>query len=181
MVAISSFAAAAVPWQNFYILTGTAAATLVGLMFVAVTFGASLVTPESADSARAFLDPTFNHFVHVLLTACLMEIPTMTATLLGVLLLCLGALRASRLFWVYRRMMEAHRVHHDIELSDWLSGVVFPLFCYLLLAATGGGFLAGYAVAFNGLAIVSIAILLIGILGAWETLVWMALAHSRAK
>ncbi len=38
MPTFSSLASAALPWQNFYVLTGEAAATLVGLMFVAVTF-----------------------------------------------------------------------------------------------------------------------------------------------
>jgi hypothetical protein len=182
MIAIASFAAAASPWQNFYILTGTAAATLVGLMFVAVTFGASLVTPETppnTDSARAFLDPTFNHFVQVLLTACLIQIPTLSATLLGVVLLLLSALRTTSLFWVYRRLVESHRLHGDMELLDWLSGVVFPLLAYLLLGATGAGFLAGYARAFDGLAIVTIAMLLIGVYGAWELLVWLAFARIR--
>jgi hypothetical protein len=184
MIAITSFASAAAAWQNFYILTGTAAATLVGLMFVAVTFGASLVPPDQPqtnESARAFLDPTFNHFVQVLVTACLLEIPTLSATLLGVVLLLLSALRTTTLFWVSRRLMESHRLHGDMELLDWLSGVVFPLLAYLLLGATGAGFLGGYVIAFDGLAIVTIAMLLIGVYGAWELLVWMALIRFRAK
>jgi hypothetical protein len=53
-----SFGAAATAWQNFYLLVGTAAATLAGLMFIAVTFGSDLVTPETSAAARSFLDPT---------------------------------------------------------------------------------------------------------------------------
>jgi hypothetical protein len=178
---IPSFAAAAVLWQNFYILVGTAAATLIGLMFVAVTFGAGLVTAETAASARAFLDPPFTHFVQILLTACLMVIPTMGATVLGVLLMVLCLLRTAGLVGVFRAMLEASRRHGDIELSDWTTGVAVPLLCYVLLGASGAAFVAGYAVAFTGLAIVTIAILLTGLFGAWELMVWMAVARSRAK
>ena len=180
-MSIPSFADAAGTWQNFYVLVGTAAATLIGLMFVAITFGASLVTRQTSESARAFLDPTFTHFVQVLLTACLVTIPTMGPTVLGVLLLAVGALRTAALFRVFRHMRAAHRTHHDIELSDWLTGIAIPLLCYLLLGATGVAFLTGYLAAFTVLAIATIASLLNGIYGAWELLLWMAVTRAQAK
>src|SRR5882724_3687207 len=175
MAPLLSFTAAALGWQNFYLLVGTAAATLVGLMFVALTFGSSLVTAETSPTARSFLDPTFTHFVQILLTACLVTIPSMGQTLLGALLSVIAVLRIVRQFRVYRHMRQAHQAHNDLELSDWLSGVIFPLICYLLLGASGLAFIEGYAVAFNLLAVVTIAILLIGVFGAWELLVWMAI------
>jgi hypothetical protein len=181
MTPIPSFVGAAGAWQNFYLLVGTAAATLIGLMFVAITFGASFATQQTSESARAFVDPTFTHFVQVLVTACLMTIPTLGPTLLGVLLLMIGALRTATLFRVFRHMREAARIHHDIELSDWLTGVALPLLCYLLLGATGAAFLAGYRAAFNILAIGTIAILMNGVFGAWELIIWLALTRVRTK
>ncbi len=169
------------PWQNFYVLAGTAGATLVGLMFVAVTFGSNLVTEQSAYSARAFLDPIFSHFVQVLLTSCLVLIPAMPSTLLGALLLLVGIVRTVSLISIFRRMREAHRLHHDIELSDWLMGVAIPLSCHVGLGATGAAFLLGAPVAFNLLAAVTVLILLVGVFGAWELLVWLAMARNRAK
>jgi hypothetical protein len=181
MATFPSFTAAALSWQSFYLLAGTAAATLVGLMFVAVTFGSSLVTEESSSTARAFLDPTFTHFVQVLLTGCLITIPSLGSRLFGVLLLSIGVLRIATTFRVYRQMQRAQLLHSDIELSDWLMGVAFPLICHLLLGVTGVAFFESYAVAFNGLAIVTLAILLIGVFGAWELMVWMAIARSRKE
>jgi hypothetical protein len=181
MTPIPSFAGAAAAWQNFYLLAGTAAATLIGLMFVAITFGASLVTRQTSESARAFIDPTFTHFVQVVVVACLMMIPTMGPTALGVLLLAIGALRSAALFRVFGHMKEAHRVHHDIEVSDWLTGIALPLLCYVLLGVTGAAFLAGYAAAFNVLAAVTVVILLNGIYGAWELVLWMAVTRAETK
>jgi hypothetical protein len=168
-------------WQNVYLLTGTAAATLTGLMFVAVTFGSSLVTKESAQSARAFLDPTYTHFVQVLLTACLLTIPSLGPTLLGSLLIVMGVLRVVRLYWVFGHMLAAHRTHGDIELSDWMMSIVLPALTHLLLVTTGVGFIVRNASAFTGLAVVTLALLFIGIQGAWELLVWMALAVSERR
>jgi hypothetical protein len=176
---MSPFAVAAGPWQTFYVLVGTAAATLVGLMFVAVTFGSSIVRSETSDSARSFIDPTFTHFVQVLFMACLVVIPTMRPRLLGVLLLTVSALRFATLFRVQRHMRRAQKVHHDIELSDWVTGIVVPLVCYLMLGATGVRFIVGDA-AFTALAIVTIAILMLGVFGAWELMLWMALTRAVA-
>jgi hypothetical protein len=176
----ASFAAAAAPWQNFYLLVGTGAATLVGLMFVAVTFGSSLVTVETSGSARAFLDPTFTHFVQVLVTACLLVIPTMGPTLFGGILLLIAAGRTANLFRVFRVMKAASDRYHDVDLSDWLSGIAFPLLCYVVIGVAAGAFLGRYLVAFDVLALGVLGLVLLGVFGAWELLVWMALSRVRA-
>ena len=181
MTPIHGFAAAAAGWQNFYILVGTAAATLIGLMFVAVTFGAGLLTSESTQSTRAFIDPPFTHFVTVLFTACLMVSPVISQAVLGGALLLVITLRSVALVHVQRRMREAHARYNDIELSDWLMGVVGPAIAYVGLLASGAGFLAGRAVAFSGLAVSIVAILLLGIFDAWELMIWLALTRVRAN
>ena len=179
MTAIQSFAATAAGWQNFYIVVGTAAATLVGLMFVAITFGASLVTPESAPTARAFLDPTFTHFVQVLLTACTMVIPSMGPRLLGVLSIVLALVRGAWLVGVHKQMKVAHARAGDIELSDWISGVIVPGASFAALFVAGVLFLAGAAVAFEVLAAVVLVVLATGIYGAWEIMMWMAITRAK--
>jgi hypothetical protein len=168
-------------WQSFYMLTGTAAATLTGLMFVAVTFGSSLVTKETAQSTRAFLDPTYMHFVQVLLTACLLSVPTLGRSVLGCVLIGVGAFRLVRLHWVFGGYRDAQRQHGDIELSDWVMSIVLPLLCHASLMAIGGGFILRKAAAPSALAVVTMVLLFIGIHGAWELFVWMALAVGERR
>ncbi|HEY2745038.1 MAG TPA: hypothetical protein VGL86_10465 [Polyangia bacterium] len=181
MTPIHDFAVAAAPWQNFYLLLGTAAATLIGLMFVALTFGAGLMTAQAASSARAFIDPPFGHFVTVLLGACLMLVPTMTPALLGGALVIVTVLRALALVRVVRHMRAAHARYNDIELSDWLMGVVLPAILYAALIAIGAGFIAARTAAFGGLAVAVVGTLLLGVFGAWELMIWLALTRVRAN
>ena len=181
MTPIQSFAVAATTWQSFYLLAGTAAATLIGLMFVAVTFGSRLVGAQSPDSARSFVEPPFYHFVNVLVTACLVVIPTMSARLLAAALLAMSVLRTAVLFRIHRHMREAQQKFGDIELSDWLSAIVVPLLCYLLLGASGAAFFAGYSAAFSGLALATLATLVLGIFAAWELMIWMALTRAQKE
>jgi hypothetical protein len=173
-----SFSAVAATWQNFYLLVGAAAATLVGLMFVAITFGASMIEVKDASSTRSFLDPVLTHFVQVLLTACLVVAPSTGPVLLGVLLVAMGALRLATLVRVHRHMREAQRVANDIELSDWISGIFLPLAAHLALAGCGVAFALG-ARPFGALAALTVVILLVGIYGAWELVLWLALTRSR--
>jgi hypothetical protein len=175
MTPLDPLSVALQPWQNFYMLTGAAAATLTGLMFVAVTFGSSLVTRETSSAARAFLDPPFMHFVQVLFTGCLAIIPTLTPTVFGALLVALGGFRLLSLYGIVARYSAAQRTHGDVELSDWIVGIVLPLLGHALLITAGVGFVVRRDAALTGLAVVNVSMLLIGIYGAWELLVWMAM------
>ena len=174
------FVAALGGWHNFYILLGTSAATLIGLMFVAVSFGASLVSLESSSATRAFLDPTVSHFVQVLLTSALVLVPTVDAGVFGGILLAVGTIRVLALVVVYRGLRHAHRKSGDLELSDWMSGIVIPLSVYVGLLYCGGSTLAGEA-PLGVLAIVTVAALLNGIYGAWELMLWLAMTRVRSR
>jgi hypothetical protein len=63
-----SFETALAAWHDFQLLVGTGAFTLIGLMFVAVTFGAHLINKKNMVTARAFLDPHFRYSFGVCLT-----------------------------------------------------------------------------------------------------------------
>ena len=49
-------------WHDFYGLVGTASATLVGLMFVAASVGASVFSASQQEPMKAYLTPTVAHF-----------------------------------------------------------------------------------------------------------------------
>jgi hypothetical protein len=61
-------------WENFFIVGATAGATLIGLLFVAITLGAGLSTPQGLNASRAFLTPTLILFSGVLF-ACMAVLP----------------------------------------------------------------------------------------------------------
>ena len=74
-------------WQNFYMLLGGASATLVGLMFIAISLGSGRWTAEDKPIVNvglsAFLSPTFIHFVYVLVTAVIVFVPTLSGRCLA--------------------------------------------------------------------------------------------------
>jgi hypothetical protein len=168
-----AFVATVQSWHDFYLLTGGAAATLTGLMFVAVTFGAGLVSKANATTVRAFLDPPVSHFVHVIVTACVVVMPTMTGRVFGALLLAGVVLRLASLVWVYRQYREAHRLHGDMELSDWTMGIVLPALAFVVLSVAAIGFLTGLHAWFSPVGGATLGVLIIGVRSAWELMLWL--------
>jgi hypothetical protein len=71
----SSFAAAIAVWKDFYNLTGTAAATLIGLLFVAVSLDVDRVFGPAAVEARAQAAQAFANFLYVLLISLVFLVP----------------------------------------------------------------------------------------------------------
>jgi hypothetical protein len=56
-------------WDNFYMLIGSTAGTLVGLIFVVVSLGADHAKSSDEDRTRIFVTPVLVHFASLLLIA----------------------------------------------------------------------------------------------------------------
>ena len=171
-------------WQNFYMLLGGAAATLVGLMFIAISLGSTRWMPEErpilAASFSAFMSPTFIHFVYVLVTAAVVFVPTLNETVLGGLLVITGI---GSLGHIARNLPFFHERYRagTIDRSDVVWYSMMPSVGYILYLDAGIGLLraaAGAAPrgqALNALAAASVLLLVIGVRNAWDLVVFLAL------
>ena len=138
----SSLAELVDDWHDFDLLIGTAAATLVGLMFVAALIGASIFTEKNRAAMEAFISPTLVHFTTVLVIAVLAVVPTHEwVTLAGLLALVglAGAIYSAKLWiqlFVQRRF--------EVDVIDRLFYAAIPLLGspdrrVLAVAAIGSG------------------------------------------
>jgi hypothetical protein len=62
-------------WSNFYVITGSSAAALTGLMFVVITLGAGGRSQTSHEGIATFSTPTVVHFGAALLISALLSVP----------------------------------------------------------------------------------------------------------
>ena len=170
-------------WQNFYMLMGTAAATLTGLMFVVTTLIAGIDAHLSTLNAAvsAYNTPTVVHFGTVLLLAGLLSAPWQTFSSLGLLLGLLGLGMVLYSIIVMRRMRRVP--NYQSTLEDWSWYMAFPLLANILLMV------AAFVLPknpFSALYIVGSAmmvLLLVGIRNAWDMVTFLAVerAHSEDK
>lgn len=141
-------------------------------MFIAVTFGSKLITQRSVKAAQAFLSPIINHFGEAFILSCVALIPEQTV-LLGAACIVYSIVRMMKLPHVYYHLK--HNEHpEDIDYTDWLSSLIVPLICHLSFIISSIAFLEGENWGAYGIAISMIGLLFIGIVNAWEMLIWMA-------
>ena len=170
-------------WQNFYMIMGTAAATLTGLMFVATSLVAGIEThvPTANAGISAFNTPTVVHFGIVLLLAGVLSAPWQTFSSLGLLLGLVGLGMVFYSIIVLRRMRRVP--HYQSTLEDWLWYMAFPFFANILLIVAAF-VLPKYppsALYIVGLAM--LLLLLVGIRNAWDMVTFLAVerAHSESE
>ena len=150
------------PWYDFYLLIGTSAGTLVGLMFVAASVGAGVFTHERQHALRIFLSPTVVAFSGILAASLAGVMPAAT---------CLGAIY-SGLVW-YRMVREG--IARSIDLEDRVWYAMIPSVAYMLLTAGGIAFCLGAGLACALLAAGMCLLLIAGLRNAWDMTTWVVL------
>ncbi len=105
-------------WQTFYFLIGGAAAGLVGLTFVAITVGSGSITRQNLAGLRTFVNPSLIHFIYALVTASVVEMPTVTRTQLGILLVLAGLVSSGRAISTVPFMWQRYK-QHSVDMHDW--------------------------------------------------------------
>jgi len=120
-------------WANFYMITSAAAATLLGLLFVAITLAAERGRKDIS-SLKTYLTPTVVYFTSVLLMSATLCIPTQTR-LTTVICICFGSIAG--LAYAVSLLIRRGASVSFYERSDLFPYVVFPLAAYALILAGG--------------------------------------------
>ena len=168
-------------WQNFYMIMGTAAATLTGLMFVVTTLIAGIDTHASTLNAgvSAFNTPTVVHFCAVLLLAGILSAPWQTFSSVSVLLGLLGLGMLSYLMIIMRRMRQMP--NYQSTLEDWLWYMAFPLLAHVFLIIAALVLPENSAPALYIVSAVMMMLLLTGIRNAWDMVTFLAIERSHSE
>jgi len=159
-------------WHDFFVLIGSASATLVGLMFVAASTGAGVFTSEHQVGIHSFLSPTVVHFSAVLIVCLFATFPTQNRVLFSVVQACVGVTGLIYSVVVSHRMFK-HGIIATIDLADRLWYVVLPMGIYLLMIAAGASLWQRSGFSLEILATALVLLMLIGIRNAWDMTVWI--------
>ncbi len=168
-------------WQNFYVIVGTAAATLTGLMFVATTLIERLRTPASSlrASFEAFATPTLVQFAVPLLVAAILSAPWQALWQAGLLLGLVG-LGGMALIGIAVRW-ERRQSDYEAKLGDWVWYRVLPLATYVALVVAGFVLPGSPVPALFIVGGVTVLLLFIGIRNAWDSITFLAIERSRPE
>ena len=157
-------------WHDFYVLVGTASATLVGLMFVAVSIGASFLTPERSVATRTFMSPVVFHFSTLLLISLIAMVPSHTALSLaiGITLVAIAGL-------AYTTVVLVGLARASIsDIADRFGYGIFPLASYVAMLAAAILVISRATLAADILAAALLLLLAVNIRNAWDLMLAFA-------
>ena len=165
-------------WETFYVIVGSAAGALTGLMFVVTALVA-----ESRGAAEtqldAFATPTVVHFGATLLLSALLVAPWPGATSAQMALACFGAIGLAYMIVVVRRTRRV--TEYAPVLEDWLFHDVLPLASYVAVLLGAIGLRHASTVSLFAIGAASLLLLFTGLHNAWDTVTYFMINRWQAR
>jgi len=165
-------------WHEFFLLLGTAGATLLALLFVAVTLGAGYLSDRKSDRTRAFMSPVVVHFSAVLFLSAISLVPAHRTGFFAAMIAACALVG----------LVVALYATIQIMRHDWTSYKQDHLaYGFLPTVAYGGLFVAAEMVwsendfAADMLAGALLLLLLVNIRNAWDLTLAMARMQTRQR
>jgi hypothetical protein len=160
-------------WDSFFLLIGSAAGALIGLLFVVATLNNRVERSKALKGTMLYMTPIVFHFAMVVVVSGVVMAPNLGEGALGIAIgvaalvgLVHGAV-ITRLFFVVRTPGQAH-------WSDIWFYAVGPTVVYAALAGAAASIWRGAAFAPEALGAVLMTLLLLCIRNAWDLVTWLA-------
>jgi hypothetical protein len=158
-------------WANFYVIIGSAAAALTGLMFVVITLIAGVRRQGSSGAIAAFSTPTVVHFCAALFIALILSAPWQALWIVGLLLGLIGLGGAIYIIVVVRRTRR--QTDYQPVLEDWLWHTLFPFASYIALVIAAIVLPGNPMPALFVIGAATVLFLFIGIHNAWDNVSYL--------
>jgi hypothetical protein len=163
-------------WHDFYVLVGTAGATLLALLFVAISLGVGFLTEKRSAPTRAFYSPVVVHFTAVFFLSAIALVPAHRIVFLAALIgACAGIGVAVSLF------VTIQLLRHDWTnyKQDHLAYGILPAIAYVALLAAALMIWTERDFALDVLAGALLTLLIVNIRNAWD--LTLSMVHHQAK
>lgn len=163
-------------WHDFYILVGTAGATLLGLLFIAVSLGAGYLTEERQSATRTFMSPVAIHFTSVFFLSAVALLPSHQAKFLAALVGATALIGAIISTYITIQVVRTDMTNY---IQDYLAYGLLPGVAYLILLAAAVSIYQEKDFGLNALAGALLLLAIANIRNAWDLTLTMARRHHR--
>ena len=161
-------------WHDFYVMVGTAGATLLALLFVAVSLGAGYLRQSAT---RTFMSPIVVHFTSVFFLSAVALFPwhqtKFFAALIGATALT-GAIISTYI------TIQVVRTDMTNYMEDYLAYGLLPDLGYLALLGTAVSIYLEKDFGLTALAGALLLLAVVNIRNAWDLTLTMVRRHRRA-
>ena len=163
-------------WHDFYTLVGTAGATLLGLLFVAVSLGAGYLTEEHQSAIRTFYSPVVIHFTSVFFLSAVALFPSPQAKFLAALI---GATALIGAIISTYTTIQVVRTDMTNYIQDYLAYGLLPGVAYLVLLAAAVSIYLEKDFGLNALAGALLLLVIVNVRNTWDLTLTLVRRHHR--
>ena len=163
-------------WHDFYILLGTAGATLLGLLFVAVSLGAGYVTEERQLGTRTFMSPVVVHFTTVFFLSAVALFPSLQTQFLAALIGATALIGAIISTYITIQVVRTDMTNY---IQDYLAYGFLPAVGYLVLITAAMSIYLKKDFGLNALAGALLLLVISNVRNAWDLMLTMVRRHHR--
>jgi hypothetical protein len=163
-------------WESFYVIVGSSGGALIGLQFVVITLIADRGRYATAASLSAFGTPTVVHLAGALVVSALMSAPWRSLALLSIAIAVCGV--AGLLYGAVVIRRARRQTESKPVWEDWIWYATLPCIAYATLGVTAIWLRRYPDTALFLVGGTALALLLIGIHNAWDTVVHIVLSAA---
>lgn len=170
-------------WESFYVIVGSSAGALTGLMFVVITLISAAQTREAREDVGAYGTPNVVHFGVVLFVSAMLSAPWESLHVVGILLVLTGLGGVTYATIIFRRIIRRSHLEESYSpvFEDWLWFAILPLTAYIALGGAAIMFLGNSTPAMFIIGAALLLLLFIGIHNAWDTVTFIALERPQQE
>ena len=163
-------------WHDFYLLVGTAAATLLALLFVALSLGVGYLTEERQAATRTFMSPVVIHFTSVFFLSAIALLPWHQAKFFAGLIGVTALIGATISTYITVQVVRTDMTNY---MEDYLAYGLLPDLGYLALLAAAVAIYLEKDFGLDALAGALLLLAIVNIRNAWDLTLTMVRRHPR--
>jgi len=158
-------------WETFYLMVGSSAGALIGLLFVVITLTGEIDPAKMTLAQRTFMSPTVFHFVTVLIISCAAVVTILPAPAMALAIAIPAVIGTLNSLAALLRLSSGRLA--ATHWTDYVYYGVLPTIGHLWLVWAAWAVWQGVGWAAYSVAIGAMALLLLGIRDAWDLATWL--------
>ena len=166
-------------WESFYVIVGSSGGALIGLQFVVITLIADRRALATRDSLSAFGTPTVVHLTVALIVSAIMSAPWRSFLSVSLVLMACGI--GGLTYGIVVILRARRQTSYTPVLQDWIWYVLLPCSVYAVLTIAGVFFRGDPQDSEFVIASTALALLLIGIHNAWDTVTHIVVTSEQNR
>lgn len=165
-------------WHDFFLLVGTAGATLLALLFVAVSLGAGFLSDDRAAATRAFFSPVVVHFSAVFFLSAGALVPSRSLVFFVAMTVIAAATGFAVSLFATIQLLRNDWTRYK---EDHLAYGLLPTICYVALVVAAAMLWQDDKDAIDVLAGAQVVLLLVNVRNAWDLTLSMVRHQSERR